>query len=93
MKTLEIDQATEPLAQYARRVAKTPVLLTVHGKPFAALVSVANADAETATLSTNDRFLALIERSRARHKAEGGASTAEMRKRLGLMRPRQKRGA
>ena len=57
MKTLEMDQATEPLAEYARRVKKTPALLTVHGKPVAALVSVAIADAETVALSTNDCFL------------------------------------
>jgi antitoxin (DNA-binding transcriptional repressor) of toxin-antitoxin stability system len=93
MKTLEIEQATEPLAAYARRVKKAPVLLTLHGRPVAALVSVANADAETIALSTNDRFLALIERSRVQHRAEGGVSTAEMRKRLGLTKPRQKRGS
>ena len=93
MKTLEMDQATEPLAEYARRLEKAPVLLTVHGKPVAALVSVANVDAETIALSTNDRFLPLIERSRARHKAEGGLSAAEMRKRLGLMKSKQKKGA
>ena len=92
MRTLEMDQATEPLAEYARRVKKTPMVLTVHGKPVAALVSVANADAETIALSTNDRFLALIERSRARHKAEGGMSGAEMRKHLGLIKPRHKVG-
>jgi prevent-host-death family protein len=90
MKTLEMDQATEPLAEYARRVKKMPVLLTVHGRPVAALVSVANADAETLALSMNERFLALIERSRARHKAEGGMSASEMRKRLRLLRARQK---
>ena len=92
MKTLEMDQATEPLAECARRVKKSPVLLTSHGKPVAALVSIGNADAETVTLSTNDCFLALIKRSRARHKAEGGLPAAEMRKRLGLVKPRQKRG-
>jgi antitoxin (DNA-binding transcriptional repressor) of toxin-antitoxin stability system len=92
MKTLDMDQATEPLAEYARRVKKSPVLLTFHGKPVAALVSIANADAETIALSTN-RFLALIKRPRARHKAEGGLPAAEMRKRLGLVKPRQKRGA
>jgi antitoxin (DNA-binding transcriptional repressor) of toxin-antitoxin stability system len=93
MMTLEIDQATRPLAEYARRLKKTPVLLTVQGKPVAALVSVANADAETIALSTNERFLALIERSRARHKVEGGVSAAEMRKHLGLRKRTQRRGA
>ena len=93
MKTLEIDEATEPLSEYARRVKKTPVLLTVHGKAVAALVSVANADAETVALGTDDRFLALIERSRVRHKAEGGMSAAEIRKRLELPKSKRKERA
>jgi hypothetical protein len=41
-----------------------------------------NADPETTTLSTHPRFIALIERSRARQRAEGGISSAEMRRRL-----------
>jgi len=84
MKTLEIAKATAPLAEYARDVSKEPVILTVDGKPVAALVSIENADWETVTLSTHPQFIALIERSRARQKAEGGISSAEMRRRLGL---------
>jgi len=86
MKKMEMEKATAPLLEYARDVRKHPVVLTVKGKPVAALVSVENADAETVSLSTNSRFLAVIERSRARHRAEGGISSAEMRRRLGLKR-------
>ena len=84
MKRLEMDQATAPLAEYARDVHKEPVILTVGGKPVAALVPIENADLETVTLSTHPQFLALIERSRTRQKAEGGISAEEMRRRLGL---------
>ena len=84
MKTLEMAQATAPLAEYAKDVDKEPVVLIVSGKPVAALVPIENADLETVTLSTHPRFLALIERSRVRHKAEGGISGKEMRRRLGL---------
>ena len=84
MKTVEMAKATAPLAEYAREVSKEPLILTVKGKPTAALVPIENADIETAALSTNPQFIALIERSRARHKAEGGISSAEMRRRLGL---------
>lgn len=84
MKTLEMAKATAPLAEYARDVDKEPVILTVNDKPVAALVSIENADLETVTLSTHPQFLALIERSRARQKAEGGISSQEMRRRLGL---------
>ena len=84
MKTLEMAKATAPLAEYARDVGREPVILTVRGKPIAALVSVENADLETITLSTHPQFIALIERSRARQRAEGGISSDEMRRRLGL---------
>jgi antitoxin (DNA-binding transcriptional repressor) of toxin-antitoxin stability system len=84
MKTLEMAQATAPLVEYARDVNKEPVILVVGGRPVAALVPIENADLETVILSTHSQFLALIERSRARQKAEEGISSAEMRRRLGL---------
>lgn len=58
--------------------------MTRKGKPIAALVSLENADLETVALGTNRKFLALIERSRARHREEGGISADEMRRRLGV---------
>jgi prevent-host-death family protein len=84
MKTLEMAKATAPLAEYARDVSREPVILTVRGKPIAALVSVENADLETITPSTHPQFITLVERSRARQKAEGGISSKEMRRRLGV---------
>ncbi len=82
MKILERARATGSLAKYARDLNKEPVILTVGGKPVAALVPIENADLETVTLSTHPKFLALIERSRTRQKSEGGISSAEMRRRL-----------
>jgi prevent-host-death family protein len=82
MKTVELAQATAPLADYARDVNKEPVVVTVRGRPVAALMPIENADRETATLSTSPQFLALIERSRQRHAAEGGISSDQMRRRL-----------
>ncbi len=91
MKIIELAKATAPLAEYARKVKREPVVLVAKGKPVAALVPVGNADLETVALSTHPRFLAVIERSRARQKAEGGSSTEEMRRRLGLKRKRRRR--
>jgi antitoxin (DNA-binding transcriptional repressor) of toxin-antitoxin stability system len=82
MKTLELTNATAPLAEYARNVDRIPVILTQDGKPIAALISLENADAETIRLSGDDQFIALIENSRARRKTVGGISNAEMRRRL-----------
>jgi len=84
MKTLEIAKAKASLAKYARDVNKEPVILTKDGKPVAALVAIENADLETVTLSTSPQFLALIERSRARQESEGGISSTEIRRRLGV---------
>ena len=84
MKTLEMAKATKSLATYARNMKKGPVVLTANGKPVAALIIIRKTDLETIQLSTNPKFMALIRRSRVRQKAEGGISSAEMRRRLGL---------
>ncbi len=84
MKTVEMTKATAPLADYAREVDKEPVIVTKRGRPVAALMPIENADDETVSLSTNRVFLALIERSRRRQESQGGISTEEMRRRLGV---------
>ena len=82
MKSLEMSKATAPLADYARDVDREPVIVTERGRPVAALMPIENAHRETLKLSTNAQFLALIERSRQRHEADGGISSDEMRRRL-----------
>jgi prevent-host-death family protein len=84
MRVIDKAEATATLAEYTRGVKKEPVIVTRKGKPIAALVSIENADLETISLSTNRKFLALIERSRARQRTEGGISSEEMRQRLGM---------
>lgn len=84
MRTVDIAQATGPLADYVQGASTDPMIVTVKGKPVAAVVSIENADWETVRLSTDPTFLALIKRSRARQKADGGISPGEMRRRLGV---------
>lgn len=84
MKTVEKDQATGSLSDYADEAEREPVVITRDGRPIAALLAIENADLESVSLSTNPKFLALIERSRARQTTEGGISGEEMRRRLGL---------
>jgi prevent-host-death family protein len=84
MKTIELAQATKPLAEYAQTVSEGPVVLTVGGKPVAALVSIDDTDLETISLSTNPDFIALINDARRRRQREGGLSIEEVRQRLGL---------
>lgn len=84
MKTVEIKDARDGLGEYAAHLGDDPVVVTDHGRPVAALVSVGNADMETVSLSTNPKFIELIQRSRAHHAAQGGVSSADMRARLGI---------
>jgi prevent-host-death family protein len=87
MKTVEVSNATLPLSDYTKEVKKEPVIITKEGRPVAALVSLPNADIETVSLSNNPKFIALIERSRARQKSDGGISSEEMRRRLRNPKP------
>lgn len=84
MKVLEQTEATASLAEYTAGIDQEPVIITSNGKPIAALLPIENADLETVSLSTNPKFLELIERSRVRHRIEGGISSEGMRHRLGL---------
>ena len=83
MKIIDISEATNPLSEYARQIGNDTVVVTVEGKPVAALVAIENSDLETVSLSTNPDFIDIIERSRARYQAEGGISNDELRRRIG----------
>lgn len=82
MKVIDKVNATATLAEYAAEIASGAVIVTSEGRPVAALVPIENADLETVSLSTNREFLELIERSRARVRAEGGVAGEEMRRRF-----------
>ena len=70
MRMIEAEQATAPLSEYARDASKEPVILTVDGKPVAALVPIHNADVETVTLSTHT--VPGLDRTVARTPEDGG---------------------
>lgn len=85
MRTIEMSQATASLADFAGEVSNEPVIVTTNGKPVAALLSIDDVDVESLSLSSNPEFLAMLAASRARLKAEGGISSQEMRRKLGLV--------
>ena len=80
MKVIDKANATATLAEYAAEIASGAVIVTSEGRPVAALVPIENADLETVSLSTNREFLELIERSRARARADGGVASEEIRR-------------
>jgi prevent-host-death family protein len=91
MKTLEMKEATGELASYERQVRRGPVVVTRRGKPIMALVSIENVDLETMSLSTDARFMVLIQRSRALYKAGTGTSLAEIKRKYAIKRPKRTR--
>ena len=58
------------------------LVLTDGGKPVAALVSIAGVDAESASLSTNPKFLRILRKSLQELDRGERISLAEMRKRI-----------
>jgi prevent-host-death family protein len=83
MKVIDKSDATATLAEYASQIENGPVIVTSEGRPVAALVPLDNTDLESISLGTNPKFLDLIERSRARVKAEGGIPDDQMRAKFG----------
>ena len=84
MKLLEVNEATEPIAKYAKGIRKGPVILTSRGKPVAALVAMKGMDLDLSGLSANPRLMEIIERSWAQYKVEGGFTAAQVRRMLGI---------
>ncbi|OPX24625.1 MAG: hypothetical protein B1H02_03010 [Candidatus Latescibacteria bacterium 4484_107] len=60
------------------------MIVTIDRKPIAALVPIANSDLEPLSVSTQPEFLAIIKQSRVRQQKEGGISSEQVRRRLGL---------
>ena len=91
MKTVELEQATAPLAVYARRARKEGVVVTLHGKPVATVQAVPKgADWESLATGMHPKFLEIMERSRREHRDKGGISPDAMRRYFGI-EPRRRR--
>jgi len=80
VRKVDIAEATEPLARYAKNAEKGPVVVTSNGQPIAVVVGVENADLETVALSNHPQFLEVIERSRTRQEREGGIPSSDVRR-------------
>ena len=87
MRVLELEEAKGSLSDYARKNRRDAVVVTRKGKPISALVPLdSRADLERLSLSTNPRFKAILDRSRADVNAGRVTSSAELRREFGLKR-------
>jgi prevent-host-death family protein len=87
VKTVEMSEATASLSEYARKARKETVIVTHRGKPVAALMPVdVNTDLENLVVTTHPKFQAIMDRSEARYRAQGGLSTEQVRAQLAARR-------
>jgi antitoxin (DNA-binding transcriptional repressor) of toxin-antitoxin stability system len=64
MTRVELTEATAPLADYARKARRGPVVLTRRGRPVAMLRLLTEEEREDYLVSTHPGFVELIRRSR-----------------------------
>jgi prevent-host-death family protein len=81
MKAVELTDAAAPLSTYAKAARRGPVILTRRGRAVAAVVAIDDQDWEDLRVSTSPAFAAIIARSEARYRREGGISLDELRRR------------
>ena len=92
MKMIEISDATAPLAEYARANRRRALVLTVRGRPYAALMPISTpSDLENLRVSNSPEFQALIAESRRVNPPGTGLTTEQVRRALAPRRARRAR--
>ena len=84
MKTVEMANATESLASFAREAAREPLVVTEAGKPVAILMGAGEADLETIAVRNSPVFQEIIERSREQQRAGETYTHEEVCRMLGI---------
>ena len=83
MKSIELSEVSA-LAPHVQEGAREPLFLTKNGHTVAAVVPTDDEDAESLLLSISPQFQAILERSQQRLDTEGGMSSAEVHRQLGI---------
>jgi antitoxin (DNA-binding transcriptional repressor) of toxin-antitoxin stability system len=86
MKSVELEDATETLKDYAEQLTQEPVVVTRDGKAIAALVRIRPSDLESFLVSESPAFKRIVRRSRKSYKDEKGLTREELEKRLAVNR-------
>ena len=84
MKSIELNDASAPLSEYARNLGSEPLLVTAGGRMVAALMPVDDEDLDRLSLASNPKFVSILESARAQRRAGQGLSSEEVRRELGL---------
>ena len=90
MKVVPLREAKASLSRYVDRAQTDRVLITRHGRPAALVIGVQGEELEDLLTMGNPRFWEMIE---ARRRSTRTLPLAEVRRRLGLQRPKRRRRA
>lgn len=80
MKTIEISTASQPLSTYANEFREETIVLTLNGEAVALVVCLKDSDSESLSLSTNPKFLEIIEKAREEFRTGKTLSLEEMKR-------------
>jgi antitoxin (DNA-binding transcriptional repressor) of toxin-antitoxin stability system len=83
VKTVEIKDATAPLAAYVRDIRKGSVVVLKRGRAMAAVVPLGPDEWEDFVVSQDPGFIEVIRRSDERYRAEGGIPFGEICRKYG----------
>ncbi|HEY7215784.1 MAG TPA: hypothetical protein VIC28_14230 [Thermoanaerobaculia bacterium] len=86
MKSVELDNATAALKDYAEQLTQDPLVLTRDGKAIAALVRIQDSDLESFLVSGSPVFKRIVRRSRTSYKRGGGLTREQLEERLAKTR-------
>jgi hypothetical protein len=84
LKVLPLEETTLTVPDLAELVKEGPVILTRNGQPWMTVKDVSGSDWESISLTSNPRFMALIEESRRSYREKGGIRLDDLRRELGL---------
>ena len=90
MKVVPLRQAKASLSSFVDEAQTDRVLITRHGRPAALVIGVQGEELEDLMTMGNPRFWEMIE---ARRRSPRGIPLAKVRRRLGLAKPKRRRGA
>lgn len=93
MRTVDISEAADSLPEYGRKERSETWVLTRRGRPVAAVVPLDHEDYLSMRLANNPEFIAIIERSRARARAEGTIPIEEIEREFGIKPVRRRKVA
>src|SRR6266498_1077023 len=82
MKTLELEKASKPLADYASDLGVDSLVITSNKKPVAALIPIEDADRESLALSLSPQFRKIIRRARSEAKKGNVFSLKQVKQEL-----------